>query len=210
MSPGFQTLEQFSRLVRASQVSLGEGGVLSLEDGMERALQTFELIKARGRKILLIGNGGSAAVASHQAVDLWRNAGVRALAFSDASMLTCIANDFGYGQVFAQPIEMLCDSGDCLIAISSSGKSQNILQAVDKARAKGAGIISFSGFSRENELRSRGDLNFYLPSTSYGIVEVGHLLLLHSIIDEFVQRTKKPSHDARIPNRPISTDVAHS
>ena len=137
MSPGFQTLEQFSRLVRASQVSLGEGGVLSLEDGMERALQTFELIKARGRKILLIGNGGSAAVASHQAVDLWRNAGVRALAFSDASMLTCIANDFGYGQVFAQPIEMLCDSGDCLIAISSSGKSQNILQAVDKARAKG-------------------------------------------------------------------------
>jgi len=210
MSHGFQTLEHFSRLVRASQVTMGEGGVMSLEEGMERALQTFELIKARQKKVLLIGNGGSAAVASHQAVDLWRNAGMRALAFSDASMLTCIANDFGYQDVYSQPIDMLCDPGDCLIAISSSGKSTNILQAVDKARAKGAGVISFSGFSRENELRSRGDLNFYLPSTSYGIVEVGHLLLLHSIIDEFVQRTKKPSHDTRIPNRPFSTDAAHT
>jgi len=213
MKGQFETLHHFSRLVQSTQVSLRSDGVLTLEQGLERAVEMLDYLKVSKKKAMLIGNGGSAAIASHQAVDLWRNAGLKAMAFNDSSMLTCIANDFGYANVFSQPIDMFCEPGDCLIAVSSSGKSANILQAVDKARSKGAHIVTFSGFSRENDLRLRGDLNFFLPSQSYGIVEVGHLLLLHAVIDEFVHRTKSEkseTHDARAQKRSLQPDAAHT
>lgn len=188
----FGVLAQFQKAVDACQVSRGAGkGAINLMEGLERAVATLLEVRETSKKVAIVGNGGSAAIASHQVVDLWRNGGLRAMAFNDPALLTCIANDFGYPNVFSKPIDMFCDPGDCLIAISSSGNSPNILQAVDKAREKGCAIIGFSGFRPSNHLRLKGDLNFYVPSQSYGVVGAAHMLIVHTIVDEFIRRTKE-------------------
>lgn len=111
---------------------------------------------------------------------------MRAIAFNDSSLLTCISNDFGYPHVFAKPVEMFAEAGDILLAISSSGRSENILLAVGTAKEKGCKIITMSGFSADTPLRSVGDLNFYVPSHSYGHVEIVHLSLCHCILDTII------------------------
>lgn len=138
---------------------------------------------------MLIGNGGSAAIASHQALDFWHAGSVRAMAFSDSALLTCMSNDYGYENVFAKSIEMFADSRDVLIAISSSGCSPNITRAVQVARAKECDVITFSGFDKDNSLRSLGDLNFYVASNVYGYVEIAHLALIHTVADMIKTRT---------------------
>ena len=130
----------------------------------------------------------SAAIASHQAVDYWKNGGMRAVAFNDSSLLTCVGNDYGYPHVFEKPVEMFADSGDILIAISSSGRSENILRGSKAALSKGCGLITMSGFTVDNPLRSMGRLNFYAPSSFYGYVEITHLALCHCIVDSIIER----------------------
>ena len=131
---------------------------------------------------MLVGNGGSAAIASHIAVDLSKNAGIRATAFNDASALTCLANDYGYEDVFRKQVLYHGARGDVLVAISSSGKSPNILRAAETANNI-MPVFTFSGFEADNPLRQMGDLNFYVPSNSYGLVETAHQLLLHYVVD---------------------------
>jgi D-sedoheptulose 7-phosphate isomerase len=150
---------------------------------IEMTCQLAKQSAANGRKMLFIGNGGSAAIAGHMAVDFWKNGGIKALAFNDSSLLTCIGNDCGYTQVFAKPIEMFAESGDVLFAVSSSGKSENILNAVMAARAKNCKVVTFSGFAADNPLCRLGDFNFYVPSNEYGPVEVAHQYLCHCILD---------------------------
>lgn len=184
----FQTLTGFQEVVQGCLVSAPQHPFVELNDGLRMAAEKILQTGKTGNKIMLIGNGGSAAIASHQATDLWKNGGIRALAFNDASLLTCAANDYGYSEVFAKPVERFGDAGDVLIAISSSGQSASIVNAVKVAREKDCFVIGFSGFDQSNSLRSLGDLNFYLSSHSYGIVEVGHLLLLHAIVDDVIRR----------------------
>lgn len=188
----FSTLKDFAHVVDHTRVTLKDGSQLKLDAGLEQCVRMIQEVEMNKKKVILVGNGGSAAIASHQAVDLWKNGGIKAIAFNDASLLTCIGNDFGYQDVFAKPIEMFAEEGDLLIAISSSGKSVNILNAVDAARRKGCKTVGLSGFGAENPLSFRADLNFYLGSHSYGIVEVGHLLLVHAAIDEVIRR-KQPA-----------------
>ena len=140
-----------------------------------------------GKKIMLIGNGGSAAISSHMAIDFWKNGGIRAFTYNDGSLLTCIGNDFGYKHIFEKPIEMFADKGDILFAISSSGGSENILRGVSAARNKGCSVITLSGFKNDNPLRSLGDFNFYVPSSEYGPVEVAHQYICHCILDIIVK-----------------------
>ena len=132
---------------------------------------------------MFVGNGGSATIASHMAIDFTKNGGIRALSFNDGAALTCLGNDLGYENVFSKQIEMLATNKDLLVAISSSGSSQNILNAVGAARAKGCEIITMSGFSAQNPLRKLGDLNLYVASREYGFVEAAHLGLCHAWID---------------------------
>jgi len=164
----------------------GAGHPLDFADGMALAVDMLVSQTSRGRKIMFVGNGASAAISSHQAVDYWKTGGMRAVAFNDAALLTCISNDFGYAQVFERPIEMFADAGDVLVAVSSSGRSENIVRAARIARAKGCRVITMSGFDRENALRRLGDLNFYVASKSYGHVEVTHLSLSHCLLDTIV------------------------
>jgi phosphoheptose isomerase len=142
----------------------------------------FNKTVERGNKLIFIGNGGSAAIASHMAVDYSKNGNMRAIAFNDAPTLTCLANDYGYQNVFAKQIEYYAVKRDAVIVISTSGRSLNLLGAADAARALGCRVITFTGMNPNNELKRRGDLNFWVPSADYGIVELTHLTLLHSIV----------------------------
>ena len=164
----------------------GDGHKLDFEKALGQAVDWIAKVKAANKKVMFIGNGASASIASHQAVDLWKNGGVRATAFNDAALLTCISNDFGYEHVFEKPMEMFANEGDVLIAISSSGQSENILRAVEAAKAKRCHVLTLSGFKPDNPLSCLGHLNFYVPSGSYGPVEIAHLTICHYLSDRMV------------------------
>ena len=136
---------------------------------------------------MFIGNGGSAGIASHLAIDYSKNGSLPAMAFNDSSAITCLSNDYGFEYVFAKQIEFHARKGDVLIAISSSGKSINILNAVAVARKVGCNVITFSGFQPQNPLSKLGDVNFYIDSKEYGYVEVSHVALGHSILDYIIE-----------------------
>jgi D-sedoheptulose 7-phosphate isomerase len=180
--------DELAAVLRTVEVTRGDGRSISLGQGLEEAMALITGCAAAGRKVLFIGNGGSAAIASHQAVDYWKNGGIRALAFNDSSLLTCVGNDFGYPHVFEKPVEMFADAGDVLIAISSSGRSENIQRGAKAGLARGCSLITMSGFKPDNPLRSLGAVNFYADSGSYGYVEITHLALCHCLIDTIIER----------------------
>lgn len=139
------------------------------------------------KKIMVIGNGGSAGIAMHTLADYANAGGFKTMDFYGPAMLTCISNDYGYENVFVKPIEMFAESGDVLFAISSSGKSPNIIKAAEAAKARGCVVITFSGFEAGNPLRELGRVNFYTPSNHYGFVELAHQTLIHCILDLFIR-----------------------
>jgi len=159
------------------------GSELGFEAAVAAAIALMQSTRASGRKLMFIGNGGSAAIASHMANDYTKNGGMRALAFNDGALLTCLANDFGYDCVFEKAVEMHGQPGDLIVAISSSGRSPNILRGVAAARAGGCGALTLSGFAPDNGLRAAGDLNFYVPSDAYGYVETTHVAICQAIVD---------------------------
>lgn len=159
------------------------GNKTTYEEAVEKITAMLNVIQHKNKKVIMVGNGGSAAIASHQAVDYWKNGKIKATAFNDSSMLTCLSNDYSYAEVFSKAIEMFGDEGDLVYCISSSGKSQNIINAATAAKQKKCEVITFSGFGEDNPLRKMGTYNFYLPSNSYGFVEIIHLFIIHSILD---------------------------
>lgn len=139
---------------------------------------------ANSARIFFVGNGGSAAIASHMANDFSKNGGVPSLAFNDGAAVTCLSNDYGFHQVFSRPIQQHLAQGDTLVAISSSGRSSNIVAAILAARDKGAFVITMSGFDADNQIFGMGDINIHVPSHDYGIVETCHLGMLHAALGE--------------------------
>jgi D-sedoheptulose 7-phosphate isomerase len=182
------TLKETAAVFSAIQARARGGRFLDPDAAIALAVKRIIAAGNKGNKVMLVGNGGSAAICGHIAVDLLKNAGVAALTFNDASLLTCISNDLGYEQVFAKPVEMLAKKGDILIAISSSGKSKNILNAAGKAKSKGCCVMTLSGFSPANPLWKMGEVNFYVPSFSYGAVEIAHLAVCHAIVDSIISQ----------------------
>jgi D-sedoheptulose 7-phosphate isomerase len=170
-------------LIRQTETTDGSARPLPLEDGFERVRKAAHVAHDAGNKIVFIGNGGSAGIASHLAIDFSKNGGLRALAFNDPSALTCLGNDLGYENVFAKQLDFHARPGDLLVAISSSGRSPNILAAVKMARSRDCRVVTFSGFTEGNDLRRTGDVNFFVRSGEYGFVEIAHLALCHAILD---------------------------
>lgn len=168
-----------------------DGKTYQLNEAIDLSIRMIINRSASGGKLLFIGNGGSAAIASHMAVDFWKNAGIRAVAFNDSSLLTCISNDYGYEHVFEKPIEMFAEPADTLIAISSSGQSENILRGVSAAKKRSLKVLTLSGFNKDNPLRELGDINFYVPSESYGHVEIVHLSICHCLVETIIIIEKK-------------------
>jgi D-sedoheptulose 7-phosphate isomerase len=178
-----QYFDTLASLLREAEVTDSASRNLSLSEGCDWLRKAAHDTHDAGNKIIFIGNGGSAGIASHLAIDFSKNGGLRSLAFNDPSALTCLGNDLGYENVFAKQLEFHARPGDLLIAISSSGRSPNILAAVKTARARDCRVATFSGFTEENELRRTGDVNFYVRSREYGFVEVAHLALCHAVLD---------------------------
>lgn len=182
--------EKFARYVdvlasatKQAQATDRGGKDCALDAVVEWVIKTARAAHDRGNKLIFAGNGGSAGIASHMATDYSKNGNLRSWAMNDGAMLTCLGNDYGYEYVFAKQIEFHARSGDLLTAISSSGGSKNILNAVESARACGCNVLTLSGFKSDNPLRRLGDYNLYIDSMEYGFVEIGHLILCHAILD---------------------------
>jgi D-sedoheptulose 7-phosphate isomerase len=172
-----------ARHLKETAVTSSSGKELALDCAVNSVIANARRTHADGNKLIFVGNGGSAAIASHMATDYSKNGNIRSLALNDSSMLTCLGNDLGYDRIFAKQIELHARAGDLVIAVSSSGRSANILNAVKAARNAKCAVVTFSGFASDNPLRRLGDINFYISSDRYGFVEIGHLTLCHAILD---------------------------
>jgi D-sedoheptulose 7-phosphate isomerase len=150
------------------------------------------LVKAseNGKKVIIVGNGGSAAMASHISVDLTKNAGIRSINFNEPDLITFFANDYGYEHWLEKAVEFYGDKGDVFIGISSSGSSENILNGCRAAREKKfSKVITFSGMNFENPLRKLGDINLWVNSKAYNHIENIHQFWLLAIVDVIIGKT---------------------
>ncbi|MBT5399755.1 SIS domain-containing protein [bacterium] len=145
---------------------------------------------SKNKKIILVGNGGSAAIASHLTVDFINAAKIKALNFTDSGIITCFANDYGYENWVAKALECYADAGDVVVFISSSGQSANIINGAKTAKEMGLSTITLSGFLKNNPLRVMGDLNLWVDSKEYNIVEMTHHIWLLSVVDYIIEKNK--------------------
>ena len=150
-----------------------------LATDMQLCLEMLSSIK----RIFFIGNGGSNAICSHMMEDYGKIARFRTFSFSDAALITCYANDYGYENAIMEWLKLHLDPDDLLIAISSSGESKNIVNAALFAKEHNARIFTLTGFKPGNTLSMIGDVNIHLPISNYGIVECFHQTILHIMLD---------------------------
>jgi D-sedoheptulose 7-phosphate isomerase len=162
------------------------GTAVSTADAVSQWVAMTRTAHDGGGTLFIIGNGGSAGMASHMAADACKNGHLRALSFSDVALLTATANDLAYDQVFSLPLERLARPGDLLIAISSSGNSPNIVRALEASRTIGLRAVTLTGMDSGNRARTLGDLNFYVPLSRYGWTESAHQVILHYWFDQYL------------------------
>jgi D-sedoheptulose 7-phosphate isomerase len=160
--------------------------VSTYENDFTLILDKLRSLEAGKNKLMFIGNGASASISSHMSLDYWKTAAIRTMVFNDFSQLTALSNDVSYDAVFSEAVKFFGESGDILVGISSSGNSVNILKAMDVAKEKNIFCITLSGMSRENTLRTLGDINIYFPGKTYGHIESAHAIILHYILDKYV------------------------
>jgi D-sedoheptulose 7-phosphate isomerase len=170
---------QFRSVVEKVAFTDHDGSSLDYDEGIQKNLGMLEKLRDRGGNLFLVGNGGSAGVVSHILADFINVNKLNARTLHESSLLSCMSNDYGYENSFSEPLSSLAREKDLLIAVSSSGRSPNIHNAVKSVKKSGGEAITLSGFGEDNQLRSMGDLNIWLDSTSYGLVEIGHLFYLH-------------------------------
>ena len=165
-------------------------------DKIKNLIEVSEvLLKAniKGKKTLIFGNGGSAAIASHFSVDLTKNARVRCVNYNESDLLTCVSNDFGYEKWVEKSIEYYGDEDDVVILISAGGNSQNMLNGAQKAKEKKFNkIITFTGNEKDNKLSKLGDINFWIDSKAYNHIENAHQILLLSLVDLIIGKSEYP------------------
>jgi len=182
MSSDFTLMEeagQFRAIVEKAEFSDHERSSLNYEKGIQKNLGMLESFRDRCRNLFLVGNGGIAGVVSHILTDFINVNKLNARTLHESSLLSCMSNDYGYENSFSEPLSTLAREKDLLIAVSSSGCSPNIHNAVKSIKKAGGEAITLSGFGHDNPLRSMGELNIWLDSNSYGLVEIGHLFYLH-------------------------------
>jgi D-sedoheptulose 7-phosphate isomerase len=153
---------------------------------LEQAADLIHATHKAGKKIIIAGNGGSAAMASHVTVDLVKAAGIRAMNFNEADFLTCLANDYGYAHWVSKALGFYADKGDLAILISSSGTSENMLNGARHASEMALSLITLTGFRSDNALRQQGEINLWVDSTDYNIVEMTHHIWLVAMVDYLI------------------------
>lgn len=147
-------------------------------------------VRAAGRKMIFSGNGASASISEHGAVDFTKQGGVRGITFHDPNLMTCFANDFGYDHWVAKALEHYGDAGDVVVLISTSGRSPSVVNAAHAAHKLGMKVVTFTGRDADNPLKAAGDLNFYVPSNAYNIVENLHSVWLTATVDYVIGKAE--------------------
>ncbi len=171
--------QEYTRLIFSSEV------IALLESFKEIAQE----VKGKG-KIIFAGNGASASIASHGAVDFTKQADIRGITFNEANLITCLSNDFGYENWMAEGINFYSDKSDVVVLISVSGESPSVINAALKAKELGLKVITFSGRHSSNSLKQLGDINFWVDSHAYNIVECIHMIWLTSVIDAVIGKAE--------------------
>ena len=170
--------------------------LLSNEKYFDDLIKVKEILKQTdsfGKKTMIFGNGGSAAIASHFSVDLTKNARVRCTNYNESDLLTCFSNDYGYEKWVEKAIEFYGDEGDSLILISAGGNSPNMTNGAKQAKKKKISkIITFTGNDKNNNLAKLGDINFWVDSKAYNHIENVHQILLLSLVDLIIGKTEYP------------------
>ena len=162
--------------------------VLDYDAGIDEIVSLFMRHKKDKSATFFIGNGGSAAIACHMTADFLKNGGMHTTSLYNASVLTCLGNDYSYEEVFSKQLEMQMRAGDLLVTISSSGNSPNIIRAIEVAETLGGEVLTLTGFKEDNKSRGRGALNVYVPCMKYGIVESIHNLILQQVVDVLMEK----------------------
>jgi len=134
-------------------------------------------------KIILVGNGGSASMASHVAVDMTKFLKIRAVNFNEPNLLTCFGNDYGYEKWVSEALKAYAIKGDLVIIVSSSGQSKNLVNGARTAKKMGLKLITLTGFKSTNPLRKIGNLNLWTDCRNYNIIEMTHHVWLLSLVD---------------------------
>jgi D-sedoheptulose 7-phosphate isomerase len=181
-------IEQFSQVLVSTQITNQQQQVCEVEVQIKQLQERLAQLKKGQKNLYIVGNGGSASVAAHAVTDFFNVAKIRATTLHESSLLTCMANDFGYENAVARMLGQLLNSGDMVIAISSSGNSLNMRNAATVASQSGAYVVTLTGFSADNPLRQLGHTNIWLDSGDYGFVEIGHQFILHNIADRFNEK----------------------
>ena len=181
-------LDQFKNTVESIEITNTENIEFSLEDDLTEIHKLLVDVQKKERNLYIIGNGGSAAIASHAVIDFMNVGKISAHTLHDPSTLTCMSNDYGYENAFSKILNITLKKEDLLIVISSSGQSKNMTNAVKAAKKNGTTVITLSGFDSKNTLRTLGDINIWINSRDYGMVEIAHQFILHNLADRFIDK----------------------
>lgn len=179
-------MEECHAALEKIEVWTGKDNSVSGEEGINLWIEATKKMKDADRTIYFIGNGASAMMAGHMSADATKNGGLKCLFLSETALLTAVSNDISYSDVFSFSLRRFAREGDMLIAISSSGNSENIIRAIETAKEKKMQVITLTGMNRENRARKLGNINLYVPGKTYGIVEVCHQALLHCWLDKYL------------------------
>jgi len=183
--------KKIASLLQNIVVTDSEAKSIDTDLAFNNLFHLVEKLRSNDGEISFVGNGASASIASHCAADIFKNGRIKTRLFTDLALISAMGNDVSFDKVYALPLEICMKKNDLLVAISSSGASPNILQAVDMARKIGGNVITLSAFSENNPLRQKGDFNFYVPTNSYGFAESCHASLLHYWIDNIIINYEK-------------------
>ena len=141
---------------------------LAFEEDIYSKIESFKdlafEVKENGSKMMFAGNGASAAISAHGAVDFTKQGKVRSVTFNEADLITCFANDYGYENWIAKAVEQYYDEGDVVVLISVSGTSPNVVEAARTAKELGLKVVTFTGRNEDNPLRQYADIDFWASS----------------------------------------------
>ena len=161
------------------------------EKNLQQTIQTIKKTIKKNGKVYVIGNGGSASIASHVSVDFAKVARVPSSTFNNANLITCFANDYGYENWVTEAIKAYTNKNDMFILISSSGTSRNIVNAAKYCKKKSINLITLSGFKKNNPLSKLGKINFHIDSNQYNFIEMSHHIILVYLVDVFAKNNLK-------------------
>ena len=171
--------DYYSRYQRILFDSRDDNSILKLRDAIYKT-------HLNNGKLIFIGNGASASLASHAATDFTKQAKISSIAFNDHNLITALSNDYGYRNWAAKAIEFYSGPNDMVIFISVSGESSNLIEGINFANKRALSTASLTGASQTNSLKQKSEYSLWVNSKAYNIVESIHTIWITLIIDLFV------------------------